>query len=64
MQEREDDIILDLSDYEIVAQTDAGICLKHTDGDETWLPFSEISVEEENGIIRVPLWLAKKVDLA
>ena len=64
MDEHEDDIIIDLSDYEIVARTDLAICIKHIDDEETWLPLSQIKLEEENGIIRIPLWLAEKEGLA
>ena len=64
MEERSDDIILDLDDFEITARVDLAIRLQHADGDEFWLPLSQISLEEENGIIRVPLWLAEREDLA
>ena len=53
MEERDDDIILDLSDYEIVARVDLAICLRSINDEETWLPLSQISLEDENGIIRV-----------
>ena len=64
MDEREDDIILDLDDYEIIKRVDLAICIRDASGDDTWLPLSLITIEEDNGLIRVPLWLARKEDLA
>ena len=64
MAEHKDDIILDLDDYEIIARVDLAICLRHIDGDETWLPISQIILDEENGLIWIPLWLAQKEGLA
>ena len=64
MDERADDIIVVLDDYTITMKRDKAILLEHIDGDETWLPLSQIILDEDGGTIRVPLWLAKKKGMA
>lgn len=47
---------------ELVTETPAAWCLRF-DGRDVWLPKSQCSVDEDEGLAEVPMWLVKKQGL-
>jgi hypothetical protein len=58
--EREEDI-LEFDLEELVKETDKAWLVK-IEGEEMWLPKSQVEIEDE--IVFIPEWLAKEKDLA